>query len=88
MRGYNRVRGITWPVTFAVNGHRFVVLPPERGPNGPVVRCRVDGGSRAGDHEIGESYGEQTHGAIIGRTIRWWIEHTGFGASMDPRRDE
>lgn len=89
MTGYNRVRGIAWPITFAVDdGHRFTIHPPERGPEGPVLRCHVEGGPRAGDYEIGEYLGEQSAGGIIGRTIRWWIERTGIGVSIDPRRGE
>jgi hypothetical protein len=87
MTGYNRVRGVAWPVTFRVDdGHAFTVYPPERGPGGSVLRCRVDGGARAGDYEIGEFFGEQSAGGVIDRTIRWWVERTGIGVSIDPRR--
>lgn len=50
-----------------------------------MLSCRVEAGPRAGDYEIGESYGEQSAGAIIGRTIRWWTERTGIGVSIDPK---
>jgi mono/diheme cytochrome c family protein len=36
----------------------------------------LDGG-RAGDYEIGRWYNEPSAVAIIGRTMRWWIERTG-----------
>ena len=87
MRGYNRVRGIAWPVTFVVNdGHRFTVPPPVRSSSSTLLRCRVEGGPGADDYEIGESYNEPSAGAIIGRTIRWWVERTGIGVSIDPKR--
>jgi hypothetical protein len=86
MPGYNRVRGITWPVTFRVDdGHRFTIPPPIDDPTGRVLRCHVEGG-RAGEYEIGPWCNEQSAGAIIGRTIRWWIERTGVGVSIDRRR--
>jgi hypothetical protein len=89
MRGYNRVTGITWPVTFSVvGGRQFTVQAPVSGPCGLVLRFRVERGDGAGDYEIGPYYGEQSAGAVIGRTVRWWVERTGIGASIDSRRDE
>ncbi len=88
MPGYNRVRGINWPVTFSVDdGHRFTVSQPIDGPAGLALQCHVEGG-RAGVYEIGPWYNEQSVGAIIGRTMRWWIERTGFGVSIERRRLE
>lgn len=85
MPGSNRIRGIASPVTLRlVDGHRFTVLPPHASGE---LRVQVEGGPRAGDYEIGEYLGEQSAGAIIGRTIRWWCERTGIGVSIDPGRD-
>lgn len=83
MPGYNRVRGVRWPVAFAVaDGRRFTVWAPAPSPDGLVLRCRVEGGPRAGEYEIGPYYSEQSAGAVIGRTIRTWIERTGEGVTI------
>jgi len=50
-----------------------------------VLRCRVEGGAKAGDYEIGPYYSEQSAGAVIGRTIRTWIERTGEGIAIAKR---
>lgn len=92
MPGYNRARGVSWPVTFRVaDGRLFTVLPPMVGVGvgvgaaGLVLRCRVEGGPGAGDHEIGRYYGEQSAGAVIGRTIREWILRTGEAIAIAKR---
>jgi hypothetical protein len=86
MPGYNRVRGVRWPVAFWVaDGRAFVVLPPTPGPDGLVLRCRVEAAGRGGEFEVGRYYGEQTAGAVIGRTIREWIRRTGEGIVIAPR---
>ena len=87
MRGYNRVRSLTWPVVFQIDGgQRFTVDAPVRGPEGLRLRCRVESGQDVVDREIGAYYNERSAGAIIGRTIRWWIESTGVGVSIAPTR--
>jgi hypothetical protein len=65
---------IDWPVTFDVeDGRRFEVALVQTA-DGPELRVRP------GDADwrvIGESYCEQTTGAVIGRALRWWYETTG-----------
>ena len=86
MTTYNRVRGVQWPVVFAVaDGRRFTVPAPVRTPIGYVLRCQVEGGARAGEYEIGPYYSEQSAGAVIGRAIRTWIERTGEGIAIAKR---
>jgi hypothetical protein len=86
MAHYNRVRGVQWPVVFAVSdGRRFTVWAPQPSPVGPVLLCHVEGGAGAGDYEIGPYYSEQSAGAVIGRTIRTWIERTGEGIAVAKR---
>ena len=83
MPGYNRVRSLAWPVVFHVEGgRRFTVGAPIPSPRGLSLRCRVETGPDAAEYEIGSYYGEQSAGAVIGRTIRWWIERTGIGTSI------
>jgi hypothetical protein len=67
---------IEWPVTFDVeDGRRFEVALSEDGSGHLQLRMHV-----AGDdawRAVGESYSEQTTGAVIGRALRWWYETTG-----------
>jgi len=88
MRGYNRVRSLAWPVVFHVDdGRRFTVDAPVLGPHGRSLWCRVQTGQEIVRYEMGAYYGEQSAGAVIGRTIRWWIEVTGIGTTIAPPRD-
>ena len=83
---YNRLRGVQWPVSFAVaDGRRFTVSAPVAAPQGLVLRCRVEAGPGSGEYELGPYYGEQSAGAVIGRTIRTWIERTGEGIAIAKR---
>jgi hypothetical protein len=86
MPGYNRVRGVRWPVAFWVtDGREFIVPAPVPGPDGLILRCRVDAADAASEFDIGPYYGEQTAGAVIGRAIREWIRRTGQGIVIAPR---
>ena len=58
---------------------------PAPTPLGLVLRCRVEGGARAGEYDIGPYYNEQSAGAVIGRAIRTWIERTGEGIAIAKR---
>jgi hypothetical protein len=80
MHGYNRVRTLAWPVVFqATGGHRFTIDAPLQSPVGLVLRCRVEQNGLATDYEVGPYYNEASAGAIIGRTLRWWVGRTGVG---------
>jgi hypothetical protein len=75
---YHRAAGISWPVRFAVaDGRRFTVLAPQPGSGGPMLWARVEGPAGMTKHEIGPYKNEMTARAVIGRTVRWWIETTG-----------
>ncbi len=64
---------IEWPVLFQVeDGRRFRVTRVAGSEDSLVAR--VDGS--AGDRTVGAYLGEQTAGAVIGRTLRWWYETT------------
>jgi hypothetical protein len=65
-----------WPVTFLVeDGRRFMVTRPA-GPVEPADTLLVHVDGQTAPVAMGSYLGEQTAGAVIGRTLRWWYEET------------
>jgi hypothetical protein len=77
MPGYNRVRGIQWPVTFTIeDGRRFTVEAPERSSDGAELEMRlmVEDENGAVDYVVSPIAPATSAGGVIGRTLRWWWE--------------
>jgi hypothetical protein len=78
---------IEWPVTFDVeDGRRFEVALSGDDAGRWALHMRVVG--RDAWRLIGESYGEATTGAVIGRALRWWYEATGDPIILAPTAHE